>query len=279
MFDKPPKILAHKSALDKGNFVIPEYILNKGETSTNLFHRHCPHRMYPLAEPGEFLGEITCKFHDFKWDLNGVPINNDKKLVCGGIPDSKSGLITLNFNEPDVPWIRDLANEKDLVYSHSTQGTSKGSWLWFMDTEIDLLHLTKTGIHPWLSHAIDPSTIELSNGDTWVCQTHPYGWWVFIYPFTLVEWGGSGRLAISYTIPNDKNNEFGFSYMTQYYYSPSITSEQKEFFEMIDVVYKEDLEAVEKLKGPFFPLMKAVNRYEDHCVLWGNWVRQNRTSA
>ena len=31
MFKNPPKILAHKAALTTGNFVVPEYIINKSQ--------------------------------------------------------------------------------------------------------------------------------------------------------------------------------------------------------------------------------------------------------
>ena len=83
IFDKPPKILAHKSVITNFNFVTPEYILNKGTNQVNLFNRYCPHRMYPLSKPGNYVENIVCKFHGFEWDKNGVPLNNDKNIGCG----------------------------------------------------------------------------------------------------------------------------------------------------------------------------------------------------
>ena len=81
MFTTVPKIFAHKSAIENQNFAVPEYILNKGQNEINLFHRFCPHRLYPLAVPGTNIDEIHCKFHNFKWTNEGIPINNDKKII------------------------------------------------------------------------------------------------------------------------------------------------------------------------------------------------------
>ena len=59
MFKNSPKILSHISALDNNNFVVSEYILNKIEDSVNLLNRFCPHRMYPLADPGTHTDDVT----------------------------------------------------------------------------------------------------------------------------------------------------------------------------------------------------------------------------
>ena len=141
MFTTSPKIFAHKSAIETHNFVIPEYILNKGQDEVNLFHRFCPHRMYPLAVPGTHVDEINCEFHDFKWTSTGIPINNDRKLSCGKASVGRSGLIFKNFIEPNHIWVDNLAKETSLEYSHSMQGTSTGSWLWMMEIQADLLHI------------------------------------------------------------------------------------------------------------------------------------------
>jgi len=66
MFNSTPKIFAHVSSVDNGNFVLPEVILNKADNGINLFHRFCPHRMYPLHTPGEHVQNIICKFHNFR---------------------------------------------------------------------------------------------------------------------------------------------------------------------------------------------------------------------
>ena len=184
MFTNPPKIFAHVASVSQGNFVLPEVILNKSHNEINLFHRFCPHRMYPLHTPGEHVLNIVCKFHNFEWDKDGVPVNNTKKLKCGTAEVGRSGLIYKNFVEPNHKWVDDLANETELVYSHSLQGESKGSWLWLMDAEADLLHLYKGGIHPFLSQQIELSDIVTDQGEGWILQNHPSGWWLYIFPFT-----------------------------------------------------------------------------------------------
>jgi phenylpropionate dioxygenase-like ring-hydroxylating dioxygenase large terminal subunit len=278
MFKKPPKIFAHASALHDKNFVVPEYILNKQDDTVNLFHRFCPHRMYPLHEPGDQVEEITCKFHNFKWSSNGTPINNNKKLGCGNADIGKSGLVFKNFVEPDHHWVTDLAQEQNLEYSHSYTGTSKGSWLWLMDAEADYLHVDAGFIHPRLSSQINSFESIMDEGDGWIYQEHTPGWWsVYIYPYTFIE-HKIGCLSVNYITPNDKNTEFGFTWITQFYYDPQISSEVKAEFETLETVFKEDVAAVELQKGKYFPLMQAINRCENHCVHFGKWFKVNRLS-
>ena len=280
MFKNTPKILAHISSLKTSNFVVPEYILNQsGSVNTvNLFHRHCPHRRYPLADPGTHVDNITCKFHDFQWDKNGVPLNNNKKLSCGTATVGRSGLVFKDFVEPDHRWVNDLSNEKNLVYSHSVQGSSHGSWLWLMDAEADLLHVYKNGIHPFLSQQIDLDDLVLDQGDGWILQTHPTGWWLYIFPYVFVEYGNPGMVMVNHVVPHDKDSEYGFDYITQFYYDPTVSSERRMIFETLDQVFNEDIAATEKQKGNYFPLMAAVNKFEDHCVHFGNWYKENKIS-
>lgn len=278
MFNKPPKIFAHQAALQDKNFAVPEYILNKGQTDVNLFHRFCPHRMYPLADPGTHVGEVHCKFHNFKWTIDGVPINNDKKLSCGKATVGKSGLVFKDFVEPDHRWVDDLSKETNLKYSHSLQGESKGSWMWLMDAEADLLHIWADGIHPFLSKQVNLDDIEMDQGDGWILQTHPDGWWLYVYPFTFVEYGRPGCVMVNTVIPNDINTEYGFKWITQFYYEDSVSVNSRMIFETLENVFKEDVATAELQKGNYFPLMKAMNRYEDHCVHWGKWVKENTIS-
>jgi phenylpropionate dioxygenase-like ring-hydroxylating dioxygenase large terminal subunit len=274
---KPPKILAHISALDNQNFTVPEFILNKVDTGVNLFHRFCPHRMYPLADPGTHVDEITCKFHGLQWDKFGIPINSDKKLSCGTAEVGLSGLIFKNFQEPDHQWVKDLQAEKNLKFSHTYHGSSKGSWLWFMDVNTDLLHVFKEGIHPFLSKQVNLEDIKMEHGEDWILQTHPDGWWCCIYPFTFVEYGRPGMLSINTVIPDDINTEYGFTWMTQIYYDDAVSVNSRMIFETLESVFHEDILAAEMQKGKYFPLSSAMNRYEDHCVHFGNWIKSNRS--
>ena len=276
MFKNPPKILAHVSSVNNSNFVLPDYILNNGGNQINLFHRFCPHRMYPLHEPGDQVEEIQCKFHNFKWSSNGTPINNTKKLGCGNADIGKSGLVFKNFVEPDHHWVADLAREQNLEYSHSYTGTSKGSWLWLMEAEADLLHVYQQGIHPFLAQQINLEDIVMEQEDGWILQNHPTGWWLYIFPFTFVEYGNPGLVMVNTVIPHSKDSEYGFDWITQFYYDSTATPDRRYIFETLEQVFKEDVAATEKQKGNYFPLMKAMNRYEDHCVHFGKWVTANR---
>ena len=277
MFISSPKIYAHLSVLEKGNFVVSEYILNKGNgINVNLFRRFCPHRLYPLAETGTHVNEITCKLHNFKWDKDGKALNNPKKIHCGEASIGKSGLIFKNFIEPNHKWVNDLASEKNLKYSHSLQGSSSGSWLWLMDIEADLLHLYVEGIHPFLAKQINLEDLILDQGDGWILQTHPAGWWLYIFPYVFVEYGNPGCVMINYATPNDDSTEFGFNWITQFYYDDSVSVDRRLIFETLNDVYFEDIEASEKQRDRYFPLVKAMNRYEDHCVHFGNWFKENK---
>lgn len=273
MFDRPARILAHKSVLQKGNYATPDYIL----TNSGLLNRYCPHRSYPLKDIGSFSqDDIVCKFHGFSWNNQGTPINNDRNIKCGSANEGKSGLIFKNFNEPNHRWVDDLADEKNLQYSHCMQGSSKGSWLWMMEIQADLLHIRNGTdvIHPELASVTDLDATEMFEGDDWILQTCSTGWWLFIYPFTFIEWS-PGCLSVNYTTPHDINNEMGFDWITQFYYDPKITQEKKKEFETLEDVFKEDVDAIEKQKSKWFPILKPYNRLENHCVHFGHWVKQN----
>jgi hypothetical protein len=276
MFKNPPKILAHKSAIIDKNYVTPEYILNNSGNTVNLFNRYCPHRMYPLAQPGEQIENTVCKFHGFSWEKNGTPINNDRKIACGKSTVGKSGLIFKDFVEPAHQWVNDLASETELVYSHSCHGVSKGSWLWMMEIQADLLHIRQGDnvIHPDLSDVTNLDDVKMEDGDGWILQTCSTGWWLFIYPFTFIEWS-PGCVSVNYTTPNNINDEFGFTWNTQFYYAPHITENKRKEFETLEDVFLEDVEAIEKQKGKYFPIIKPYNRLEDHCVHFGKWYRKN----
>lgn len=276
MFNNPPKIFAHLASLKNSNFVLHEYILNYSNDKVNLFHRYCPHRMYPLHSAGEHVKEITCKFHNFKWSEDGIPLNNPKTLNCGTASIGRSGLIFKNFQEPDHKWVDDLASETELEYSHCYRGESKGSWLWLMEAEVDLLHVYKGGIHPLLSQQINLEDIKLTQGDGWALQNHPAGWWLYIFPFTFVEYGNPGMVMVNTVIPNDYNSEYGFKWITQFYYDPLVSPDSRYLFDTAEQVFKEDVDNSKLQKGNYFPLMNAMNRYESQCVHFGQWFKSHK---
>lgn len=277
MFVNPPRIFAHSSSVNDGNFVSPDFILNKTNETINLFHRHCPHRMYPLHNSGDIVKNIVCKFHGFEWDEQGQPTNNNRKLHCGKADVGKSGLVFKNFKEPNHFWVDDLSKERNLVYSHAMHGKSAGSWLWMMDIQADLLHIRKGDnvVHPELAKVTDLDDINMYEGDDWILQTCSTGWWLFVYPFTFVEWS-PGCLSVNYTTPNDFENEFGFTWITQFYYDPSTPEEKRKEFETLEDVFHEDVQTIEAQKGAYFPLMNSINRLEDHCIHYARWIQRNK---
>jgi len=278
MFKNTPKIIAHHSAVSVENFATSEYILHQQGNVVKLLNRFCPHRMYPLAQPGDLVDQLTCKFHGFAWSKDGTPINNDKNIHCGNVNVSSTGLITKNFTEPKHKWVDDLASESNLKYSHSMNGSSKGSWLWMMEIQADLLHIRQGTdvIHPILADVTNLQDVEMEEGEGWILQTCSTGWWLFIYPYTFVEWS-PGCLSINYTTPHNKDTEFGFDWMTQFYYDPDVTEEKRKEFETLEDVFKEDVSAIELQKGNWFPLKQSHNRLEKHCIHFGEWVLKNRT--
>jgi len=278
MFKNSPKILAHHSAVSVENFATPEYIIHKSDSGVKLLNRFCPHRMYPLAQPGNIINQITCKFHGFAWSKDGKPINNDKNIYCGTANIVSSGLITKNFIEPNHRWVTDLANETNLKYSHSMEGSSKGSWLWMMEIQADLLHIRQGNdvIHPTLASVTNLEQVIMEQGDGWILQTCSTGWWLFVYPYTFVEWS-PGCLSINYTTPHNTDNEFGFDWITQFYYNPDVSEEKRKEFETLEDVFKEDVNAIELQKGKWFPIKHPYNQLENHCVHFGKWVLKNRT--
>jgi phenylpropionate dioxygenase-like ring-hydroxylating dioxygenase large terminal subunit len=277
MFKITPKIFAHVSATDKQNYVVQEHILHRRDDGgVDLFHRYCPHRRYPMHNPGDHVDNIYCKFHGFEWDKKGIPINNEKKLHCGTPTVGRSGLVFKDFVEPDHRWIEDLASEQSLEYSHCYTGKSHGSWLWLMDAEADLLHLHLNGIHPFLSKQVSLDDITTDQGDGWIYQEHPDGWWVYVYPYTFIEYGRPGCVMVNTVIPENVNSEYGFNWITQFYYDLSVNVNRRMIFETLESVFKEDVATAELQKGDYFPVINAVSKYEDHCVHFGQWWRQNK---
>jgi len=270
------RVYAHVSALKNGNFVSPEFILNRtGDETAKLLKRTCPHRMYMMHSPGQVISEVTCDFHGFKWDKIGNPINNDKKISCGEATVGKSGLIFNDFIEPDHKWVTDVKSEVNLEYSHSRLGKSKGSWLWMMDIQADLLHVTNGTIHPSFENMFTGDDIKMDEGDGWILQSTHRGWWLFIYPFTFIEWT-KGCLSVNYTIPDNYEKEMGFSWITQFYFDPLVSKEDRIEFETLEDVFIQDVQAVENQTVDYFPLKNACSPLEEHCIHYGEWVSKNR---
>lgn len=279
MFKNPPQILTHKNSLQFGNLVLQDKIVTKSQGVFKVKNRECPHRAYPIGNPGDILQKIECELHGFCWDNNGMPVepNIYKLQDRGPVNEGISGLLFQNFNEPtESTWVKILENEKNLEYLRSEVGTSHGSWLWLMDIYSDLLHIRKNGVHPNLSLEIPLDTLTLEHGKDWVLQknTGP-GFWLFIFPFTAIEWS-KGKLSIKRIVPHNIDQEFGFDWQVQLFYDKDIDSSQRKIWESLIDVYKEDISAIEKIRKPFYPLKKSISKWEDQTKLWGDWYLNNK---
>jgi nitrite reductase/ring-hydroxylating ferredoxin subunit len=280
MFRKTPRVLAHRAAIESGLFVAAEYIIGKSSQDTAyLLNRYCPHRSYPL---GGTVGScydkdhrITCDLHGMSWTALGSPINNDCSLLQRDVTIRNDGLIIENLVEDAQEWSKDLQKETALQYHNTVTGKSAGSWLWAMEIQADLLHIGAGKIHPALAESVDLSSIQLSHGQDWISQKHNTGWWTFIYPYTFLEWS-AGCLSINYVTPDDPNNEFGFTWNTQFYFDPAVSHAKRSEFRSLEEVFCEDVGAIEQQKGPWFPLKHAQHSLEQHCVHWGKWVQANK---
>lgn len=275
MFRSPPKAVGHISAVKDKPFIGYEYIMSQSNGKVNLFNRTCPHRFYPIGDQLGPTDNITCKLHGFKYDCNGKPVNQHPyKLNCQSYNLGKSGIVFKNFVEPQHEWVDCIAKETNLEYSHSYTGKSEGSWLWLTEIEADLLHVHKDGIHPWLATEYDVNKIHLENGNGWVYQKHHSGFWLFIFPYTFVEWA-PGCLSLNSIFPGHKNSEWGYSWMTQIYYDPIVKQSDRDVFNRIDEVFIQDVKASEKQTVPYVPYSKAISPLEQQVQYFGEWFKDN----
>lgn len=288
MFKKSPNIFAHTSALSTGNFVLHDKIIIKNGNIYDIKNRECPHRGYLMHTPGDVVKNVVCKLHGFAWNNDGRPLKQDpycdhfyKLSHQGTAKESSTGLLFDGFDIPeDAEWVKILNDDKDLAYSHSIIESSNGSWLWLMEQMTDLLHVRKNGIHPRQALETPLNEMETKFGNGWSQQIYPTcygprGFWLFVYPGFNVEYE-PGQLIITRVTPNDPNNEYGFTWQMQFYYSPTIDSVAKEAWEKCVDVYREDIKAVENIKRPYFPLKRTVNKWEDQMKHWGDWYTTNK---
>ena len=292
MFSNPPNIYAHTSALNYGNFVVQENIIFKNENKYTLKSRECPHRGYTMYDPGDVIKTVVCKMHGFAWDNEGQPLDNKiepcrnhfyKLPNYGKIDSGKSGLLFQNFEEHlTEDWIQELSKINDLVFDRTLSGESFGSRLWLMEQLTDVLHIRQNGVHPRqsLETPLSDDNMEQELGENLAIQKYTNvngttGYWVFIYPGFGVEFE-PGRLLITRVIPKDENEEFGFYWEMQFYYSPWVDKNEREEWEKCIDVYLEDLAAVERIKRPYFPLKRMVNKFEEQMYHWGQWYLNNK---
>jgi nitrite reductase/ring-hydroxylating ferredoxin subunit len=290
MFKSTPRIFAHSSALKNGHFVTEDKIVFNNNGEYSLKSRECPHRGYIMQEPGDVVKNVVCKLHGFAWDNEGKPLSREpfcdhfyKLHHHGELELGTSGLLFKNFKEDlNAGWIQFLSKQTDLEFDRTIRGESKGSWLWMMEQLTDVLHLRQNGIHPRqsLETPLDEEHMVQTLGENYAIQAYKNingtsGYWVFIYPGFAVELE-PGKLVITRLVPHNENEEFGFTWELQFYYAPWIDKNEREEWEKCIDVYDEDIQAIEKIKRPYFPLKKMVNNREEQMYHWGKWVMDNK---
>jgi hypothetical protein len=277
MFKNPvPKFYCHEKAFKgKTFFTALANIVSNTDKGYKVFDRSCPHRMYPINDTctGKASDTFECRLHGYSFNEEGSGLNNSLYLHGKSLTKGKSGILFENFNEPDHQWVKDVEQEKNLTLAQIFTGNSKGSWLWLTDLEADCFHIHKKGIHPELYKEVDIAQLQLINGDGWGLQQRPDGWWLCIYPYTFIEWE-SGCLAINTIIPDSKETEFGFRWMTQIYVDYDKIHTPK--FDIFDLIFKQDVKAAEDIKGKYFPITTIQSELEEHSYQFGRWMERNK---
>jgi hypothetical protein len=290
MFKNPPNIYAHVSALKNGHFVTEDEIILKKDEKYSIKSRECPHRGYTMQEPGDVVKNVVCKLHGFAWDDEGKPFENKNDLCRnhfyrlhhhGNLEIGKSGLLFQNFKEQEQSeWVQVLNKMTDLEFVKTLTGESFGSRFWMMEQLTDILHFRQNGIHPrqTLETPLELLEQRLEEGCSIQKNTNVsgvVGYWVFVYPGFGIEFE-PGKLLITRIIPKNKKEEFGYIWEMQFYYAPWVDKNEQEEWEKCKDVYIEDVLAVEKIKRPYFPLKKMVNKYEEQMHHWGKWYLNNK---
>lgn len=267
MFKKFPRAVAHEAGQ---GIVTPDYIYK----NKKLFSRTCPHRYFPIGEVGKICYTPRCQLHNYAFDpLTGNGINNNLTLPFKQAYSDTSGIIWEDFDEPDHWWVSNIADDYPALYLDKTfVGSSPGSWLWNMEMAVDVKHIG--GIHPWLNEHMRDVKIDYDEGDGWVLQSFEGGFWLFVFPFTFIEWAPK-QLGIITLHPDDMQKEYGYKWFTQIYRDPELGFKEKSEFDMIENVWREDVEAVEKIRRPFKPTA-TMDPLERHNFLFSKWYLENK---
>lgn len=263
-----PKLFGHKDSLKDNNFFASRnFVINK---NLEAFTNTCPHRGFPIIAPGTVNNEMRCELHGWQWDSNGQPHNNSACLKPRTITCGKSGLLFTDWEEPaDARWVQDLAND-NFTYSHSTKRTGTGDWRWQMEMHVDLLHVDK--IHPLLTSYVDVNKLETEYGTDWICQRHEHGWWLFVYPFTHIEWE-PGCLYFSEMTPTDSGYDMDIHYM----FGDVAQHTRNNFISIAEVTIDEDIDAVNRLSAnsKYRSPPAKLDPLEVDLRHFYSWVKQN----
>lgn len=266
-----PKILTHKDVFSNKNFFgSGYYVINQ---SFQLFSNRCPHRGNKIIPPGNARDHFKCGLHGWGWDDNGQALNNNVNLRHHQATLGKSGLIYLDWSEPETArWINDLANDR-LEYSHGSKKYGTGDWRWQMEMHVDLLHVQH--IHPMLHNYVDCNKLTSEKGYDWIAQYHEHGWWLFIYPFIHIEWE-PGCLYFSEMAPRENNQ--GYDVYIHYLFSSNTTKEKRhQFADMAETTFDEDLAAVNELSAVSKYRMPGNSKHplEQDILHFYGWLEDN----
>jgi phenylpropionate dioxygenase-like ring-hydroxylating dioxygenase large terminal subunit len=266
-----PNILTHKDTFKNYNFYgSSQYIVNN---QFNYFLNKCPHRGNQIIQPGSTKNNLQCGLHGWEWKQDGSPVNNNINLVKKTATLGESGLIFVNWDEPKTAiWAQELKKD-NFVYSHNKVKKGTGDWRWQMEMHVDLLHVPF--IHKSLNEYVDVKNLQTEYGKDWIAQHHAHGWWLFVYPFTHIEYE-KGCLYISEISPN--NNWNGYDVFIHYLFNSSIdTNIKKNFIEMAEITFDEDLNAVNNLSknNIYRKPNKNLHDLEKDILHFYNWVEKN----
>jgi phenylpropionate dioxygenase-like ring-hydroxylating dioxygenase large terminal subunit len=269
--NKYPKIFTHKSVFSNGKFYGSGHYIITDELK--LFSNRCPHRGNKIISPGTVKDQFKCGLHGWEWDGCGVPNNNNVTLKPREALQGESGLVFLDWDEPaSSKWAQELKNEI-FVYSHSVKKCGKGDWRWQMEMHVDLLHVDQ--IHPALNSYVDCTKLKTERGYDWIAQHHEHGWWLFVYPFTHIEYE-PGCLYISEMAPRE--NDQGYDVYIHYLFNETVDNDKrKQFAEMAEVTFDEDLNAVNELSATSKYRMpsNAPHKLEEDIKHFYRWVEEN----
>ena len=269
--NKYPKLLTHKGVFNNSNFFgSSNFVVTK---EYQAFSNRCPHRGNKIIPPGTCKDSFECGLHGWCWDKDGTPKNNNVNLRPRTLTEGKSGIIFLDWEEPtDAEWVKDLSTDH-LEYSHSVKKYGEGDWRWQMEMHVDLLHVEK--IHPLLHSYVNCNNLKKEIGYDWICQRHEHGWWLFVYPFTHIEWE-PGCLYFSEMTPRE--NDKGYDVFIHYLFNPSVDQEtRKKFIEMAETTFDEDVKAVNDLSAASKYRMpsNAPHPLEQDIIHFYKWLEEN----
>lgn len=267
--NKVPKLFGHKDSLkDNKFFASTGYVINQDLVA---FTNTCPHRGFPIVQAGNIADTMRCELHGWQWDARGTPANNSACLKARQITTGRSGLMFTDWNEPPgAEWVNDLATDS-FVYSHCARRSGTGDWKWQMEMHVDILHVDK--IHSLLTSYVDVGKIRTKYGDDWICQHHEHGWWLFVYPFTHIEWE-PGCLYFSEMV----QTSYGYEVYIHYLFNENTPQHVREnFIKVAEVTFDEDIEAVNKLSAnsKYRAPAKTLDLLDVDIKHFYNWYKLN----